>query len=91
MTFLSCGLLRQVANGTKTVIAIRNFDEGDQMDQSPTDSQADDQPPDEPYEVRRSRPQNSDSFIGGLDILTVHQMIEEIDQQNAAKEKRSPT
>jgi hypothetical protein len=82
----------ELHNGTRTVIAIREFEEGDEMDQSPTDPPADDQPPaDPPYEVRRSRPQNNDSFVGGLDILTVHRMIEDIDQENTDKEKRSPS
>ncbi len=40
--------------------------------------------PADAYEVRKSVPRNGDSYIGGLDILTVHQMIEE---QNRANEK----
>ncbi len=56
------------------------------MDKSPTNVQGVKPPADETYEVRRSLPQHGDSFIGGLDILTIHRMIEEQDAENEVKE-----
>jgi len=38
--------------------------------------------PADQYEVRKSAPRHGDSYIGGLDILTVHQMIEEQNRAN---------
>ena len=38
---------------------------------SPNSTDADDQP----YEVKRNRPAAGDSFIGGLDVLTVHEQL----------------
>jgi hypothetical protein len=67
------------------VIAIRATDNGDQMDKSSADDQAERQSTDETYEVQRSQPRHGDSYIGGLDILTVHRMLEE---QNAEIEAR---
>ena len=67
------------------MIAIRARDNGDKMDKSSEDDQAERQSTDEIYEVRRSLPRHGDSYIGGLDILTVHRMLEE---QNAEIEAR---
>ena len=64
-------------NATETVITTRVSDNGDHMNQRSMDAQTVNQSSEETCEVQRSRPHPSDSFIGGLDILTVHQVIEE--------------
>lgn len=75
--------LLRAANGTRTVIATRDFDSSDEMDESPNATPVAEPGPDEAYEVRRSTPRHGDSYVGGLDILTVHRMIEE---QNKLKD-----
>jgi hypothetical protein len=67
---------------TTSVIATRTTDNGEQMDKlaEDEDGQAEPRSNEESYEVRRSQPRHGDSYMGGLDILTVHRMLEE---QNA--------
>ena len=65
--------------------AIRATDNGDQMDKLSEDDQTEPQSNEETYEVRRSQPRHGDSYMGGLDILTVHRMLEE---QNAEIQAR---
>ena len=74
------------ANGNRTLIAIRAFGKGGEMEQSSRNAHVGDRPSEESYEVHRSRPRNSDSFIGGLDILTIHRMLEEQNTGNAKQE-----
>lgn len=62
------------------MIANRTTDNGEQMDKLAEDGQAEPRSNEESYEVRRSQPRHGDSYMGGLDILTVHRMLEE---QNA--------
>ncbi len=55
------------------MIAVRAENEPNRNDEgnSPASSEQDQ----DGYEVRRAIPKNGDSFVGGLDILTVHRMI----------------
>ena len=68
---------------TKTVIATRAEDNDIEDDSSEDDLEQatsvhpPEQVRDEAYEVRRSLPRNGDSFIGSLDILTIHQMMQD--------------
>ena len=62
----------------RTVIAIKAEDDNNEDNaKQATNVHLPGQIQDEAYEVRRSLPRNDDSFIGGLDILTIHQMIHE--------------
>lgn len=70
------------------MIAPRTIDNGDQIEKTSADVRANEATDDEAYEVRRSRPRLGDSYVGGLDILTVHRMIEE---QNAESEANKRT
>ena len=64
------------------MIAIRAKDDNNEGDsEQVTNVHLPGQIRDEAYEVRRSLPRHGDSYIGGLDILTVHQMIEEQQEQ----------
>lgn len=66
----------------RTVIATRAEDDNNKDDaKQATNVHLPGQIRDEAYEVRRSLPQNGDSFIGSLDILTIHQMIQEQQEQ----------
>ncbi len=69
------------------MIATRNFDNSSEKDES-SGIPGTEPGPDEAYEVRRSRPRHGDSYVGGLDILTVHRMIEE---QNRESESQKPS
>ena len=59
------------------MIATRDFNNSDNSDEASQQIPVTDAGADEAYEVRRSRPRHGDSYVGGLDILTVHRMIEE--------------
>ena len=74
------------ANGSKTLIAFRTFGKGGEMEQSSRSARAGDRPSEASYEVHRSFPRNCDSFIGGLDILTIHRMLKEQNTGNAKQE-----
>ncbi|MCH2212980.1 MAG: hypothetical protein MK110_16880 [Fuerstiella sp.] len=60
------------------------------MDQSSTNAHVGAQGSDESYEVRRTPPRNGDSFVGGLDILTIHRMIEEQNAGSSRQESVDP-
>ncbi len=67
------------------MIAFKTNEENSQErpDSTPVQSPAD------AYEVRKSVPRHGDSYIGGLDILTVHQMIEEQNRDNRTQDNES--
>ena len=66
----------------RTVIAIKAEDDNNEDDaKQATNVHLPGQIRDEAYEVRRSLPRNGDSFMGGLDILTIHQMVQEQQEQ----------
>lgn len=71
------------------MIATRNFDSSDEMDESPEGKPVAEPAPDDAYEVRRSAPRHGDSYVGGLDILTVHRMIEEQNKLRDNKESQA--
>ena len=43
--------------------------------QVPPEAESGEKETDQPYEVKRNQPSMGDSFIGGLDVLTVHQQL----------------
>ena len=74
----------------RTVIAIRAEDDHNEDDsRQATNVHLPGQVRDEAYEVRRSLPRNGDSYIGGLDILTIHQMLEEQQEQLPKTDSKS--
>lgn|GEM_PF-2698994 len=67
------------------MIAVKTNDENSQDNSDSTHVQSSI----DAYEVRKSVPRHGDSYIGGLDILTVHQMIEEQNRDNRTKGDKS--
>ena len=50
-------------------------DNGDQMDTLSIDGNPPLAPPDDAYEVPKFQPRIDDSYVGGLDILTLHRVV----------------
>lgn len=72
------------------MIAFRTDDENRQEDDQSTQAPASAGHMDDSYEVPRSAPRHGDSFVGGLDILTVHQMIEEQNRLKSDASEQNP-